>query len=76
MIHGSLAGLFRQREGRDMTLAEFVQLRGRSGAAKALGCTPPALSKAIGASREIYVVIQEDRTPQAIEVSRFPGCKP
>ncbi|QXI50266.1 Cro/Cl family transcriptional regulator [Pseudomonas anuradhapurensis] len=56
-----------------MALADFVRAQGRSNAAKALGCTPPAISKAIGASREIYVVVQEGGTAQAFEISRFPG---
>lgn len=60
-------------DGNDVTLADFVSSHGRSAAARALGCTPPALSKAVGASREIYVVVQECGAAQAFEISRFPG---
>ncbi|WP_193217468.1 Cro/CI family transcriptional regulator [Pseudomonas putida] len=59
--------------GKDVALADFIRAQGRSAAAKALGCTPPALSKAIGASREIYVVVQDCGAAQAFEISRFPG---
>ena len=54
-------------------IAEFVELNGRKGAAVALGCTGPALSKAIAAGRTIFVEVAGDGAVSANEISKFPG---
>jgi hypothetical protein len=54
-------------------LAEYVELNGRKKAAKDLGCTGPALSKAIAAGRTIFVELAADGTASAKEISKFPG---
>lgn len=53
-------------------LAEYVEREGRSMAALSLGCTGPALSKAIASGRTIYVEIRNDRSVLATEISKFP----
>lgn len=54
-------------------LAEYVEREGRIKAARALGCTGPALSKAIAAGRTIFVNIKEGGSVSATEVRKFPG---
>ncbi|QXH69977.1 Cro/Cl family transcriptional regulator [Pseudomonas asgharzadehiana] len=56
-----------------MPLAEFIERVGRAKAAQALGCTGPALSKAIAMGRTIFVERTEDGRISATEVSKFPG---
>lgn len=62
----------RYSEGQ-LTLAEFVKINGRGNAAKALGCTGPALSKAITQGRDIFVEILPWGSVLATEIARFPG---
>ncbi|MDF3197576.1 Cro/CI family transcriptional regulator [Pseudomonas sp. 1912-s] len=54
-------------------LAEYVERAGRKKAALALGCTGPALSKAIAAGRTIFVEQAADGSVSATEISKFPG---
>lgn len=56
-----------------ITLSEFVKVNGRKDAAKSLGCTGPALLKAINEGRDIFVEILPWGSVLATEISRFPG---
>lgn len=56
-----------------MTLAAFVSQHGQTEAARKLGTTQAAMSKAVRAGREIYVSLQPDGTYQAKEVRQFPS---
>ncbi|UEH06695.1 Cro/CI family transcriptional regulator [Pseudomonas sp. HN8-3] len=53
-------------------LEDFIKRRGRNRAAIDLGCTGPALSKAIAASRTIFVKVAADGSSSATEISKFP----
>jgi len=54
-------------------LEDFIERKGRKQAAIDLGCTGPALSKAIAAGRTIFVDLEEDGSASAKEISKFPG---
>lgn len=54
-------------------LEEFIQRKGRKKASIELDCTGPALSKAIGAGRAIFVEVAVDGTVSAKEISKFPS---
>lgn len=55
-----------------LTLVEFIHVHGRKGAAKIIGCTPPALTKALGAGRTIFVELAADGSVDITEISKFP----
>jgi len=57
-------------------LPELVAEKGQVFVAKALGVSPPAISKAIRAQREILVTGREDGTYEALELRRFPSQEP
>lgn len=54
-------------------LADFIESKGRKQAAIELGCTGPALSKAIASGRTIFVERAADGAASAKEISKFPG---
>ena len=54
-------------------LEEFIERKGRKQAAITLGCTGPALSKAIASGRTIFVELAADGSASAKEISKFPG---
>ncbi|WP_434701513.1 Cro/CI family transcriptional regulator [Pseudomonas sp. D1-36] len=54
-------------------LQDFIARKGRKLAASELGCTGPALSKAIAAGRNIFVELAADGMASAKEISKFPG---
>lgn len=54
-------------------LEDFIEREGRKQAAIHLGCTGPALSKAIAAGRTIFVDLAADGSASAKEISKFPG---
>jgi len=53
-------------------LSDLVKQKGISHVAEKLGCSPPAISKAIKANREIYVTVLGDEY-QAKEIKDFPS---
>lgn len=53
-------------------LPELVERIGQSAAAKRLGVSAPAISKALRAAREILVTEHEDGTLTAEEIRPFP----
>jgi len=55
-----------------VTLADFVALRGYSEAARHLGCSSPAIIKALSVGREIYVRRKRGGF-EAEEVRPFPS---
>jgi hypothetical protein len=57
-------------------LSEFAELRGQTEAARLLGLTQGALSKALRVGREIYVVCHEDGSCEAHELKPFPSQAP
>ena len=54
-------------------LEDFIERKGRKQAAINLGCTGPALSKAIASGRTIFVDLAADGSASAKEISKFPG---
>lgn len=54
-------------------LTEMVDAKGKSFAAKALGVTVPAISKALTAERDIYVTEHDDGSYSAEELKPFPS---
>lgn len=56
-----------------LTLVEFIQVHGRNGAARIIGCTAPALTKAMGADRTIFVELTADGSVDVTEISGFPS---
>lgn len=59
-----------------MPLADFVDLKGQAEAAQLLGCTAPAIWKALTAKRQITVHCSKDGSFTASEVREFPSQKP
>ncbi|VVO22863.1 Cro/CI family transcriptional regulator [Pseudomonas fluorescens] len=57
----------------NITLAEFIEQKGRTNAAILIGCTGPALLKAVIAGRAISVELAEDGTVRATETKAFPA---
>lgn len=55
-----------------ITLSEFIEKHGQTGAAERLGLTQPSIRKALKAGREIYVTEHADGTFTAQEVREFP----
>lgn len=53
-------------------LTDLVKKKGISHVAQKLGCSPPAISKAIKANREIYVTVSGDEY-RAKELKDFPS---
>lgn len=53
-------------------LTDLVKQKGISHVAEKLGCSPPAISKAIKANREIYVTVSGENY-QAKEIKDFPS---
>lgn len=56
-----------------MNLADFIAMTGRVVAARKIGCTGPALLKAMNAGRTIFVEVAENGAVTAIETKSFPG---
>lgn len=56
-----------------VTLPELVAEKGQSAAAKALGVSAPAISKALSAERTIIVTVHPDGTCEAQEMRPFPS---
>lgn len=56
-----------------ITLASFVKEKGQAGAAKSLGVTQGAISKALRVGREILVTCKEDGACEAKELRSFPS---
>lgn len=56
-------------------LAEFAKEHGHTRAAKILGCTQGALSKAIRIGRAVSVTENDDGTYSAQELRPFPSQK-
>ncbi|MBI6911680.1 Cro/CI family transcriptional regulator [Pseudomonas palleroniana] len=56
-----------------ISLADFIERKGRKQAATELDCTGPALSKAIAAGRIIFVDLAADGSASATEISKFPA---
>jgi DNA-binding transcriptional LysR family regulator len=54
-------------------LHEFAAERGQSAAASALGVSPPAITKALNAGREIIVTVLPDGSCSAQELRPFPS---
>lgn len=54
-------------------LQDLVAEKGQVFVAKALGVSPPAISKAIRAQREILVTVHEDGSYEAQELRKFPS---
>ncbi|WP_312141246.1 Cro/CI family transcriptional regulator [Stutzerimonas nitrititolerans] len=54
-------------------LPDLVNRLGQGAVAKALGVSAPAISKALGAGREIYVTEHGDGTFTAEELRPFPS---
>ncbi len=55
-----------------ITLSEFIEKHGQTGAAEMLGLTQPSIRKAMLSGREIYVTEHDDGTVSAQEVREFP----
>ncbi|MBH8611190.1 Cro/CI family transcriptional regulator [Pseudomonas fluorescens group sp. PF-1] len=58
---------------KQIPLTELVATKGQAFAAKSLGVSPAAISKAISAERNISVVCNEDGTFEAHELKPFPA---
>ncbi len=56
-----------------ITLGEYVKEHGQVKAGVALGVTQIAISKALRAGREIFVVISEEGNVSAFENKAFPS---
>lgn len=56
-----------------ITLGEYVKAHGQVKAGEALGVTQIAISKALRAGREIFVVISEEGNVSAFENKAFPS---
>ncbi|MEE9660787.1 Cro/CI family transcriptional regulator [Enterobacter cloacae complex sp. CARB60] len=56
-----------------ITLGEYVKEHGQVKAGEALGVTQIAISKALRAGREIFVVISEEGNVSAFENKAFPS---
>lgn len=56
-----------------INLKTFVEDHGPSGAAKLLGCSAPAILKALESEREIYVTALPDGTFEGKEIKDFPS---
>lgn len=56
-----------------LSLDQFITQKGQSEAARLLGVTPPALSKALKAGRSVLVTEHEDGTYTAEEMRPFPS---
>jgi len=56
-----------------LTLDEFIARKGQSEAARLLGVTPPALSKAVRTGRAVFVTEHEDGSCSAEEIKSFPA---
>ena len=56
-----------------ITLGEYVKEHGQVKAGEALGVTQIAISKALRAGREIFVVISEEGNFSAFENKAFPS---
>ncbi|MBX9753817.1 MAG: Cro/Cl family transcriptional regulator [Pseudomonadaceae bacterium] len=54
-------------------LADFVKEKGQAGAAKSLGVTQGAISKALRVGRYILVTCKKDGTCEAKELRPFPS---
>lgn len=55
------------------TLSDFVDRYGQEGAAKALGLSQAAISKALKARRIILIISSQDGGFEAAELKRFPS---
>ncbi|WP_313462518.1 Cro/CI family transcriptional regulator [Pseudomonas nitroreducens] len=55
------------------TLSDFVDRHGQEGAAKALGLSQAAISKALKARRVILIISSQDGGFEAAELKRFPS---
>lgn len=60
---------------RRIPLTEFAKEHGHTKAAQMLGCTQGAVSKAIRAGREVFVLCDEDGSVSAEELRPFPSQK-
>ena len=60
---------------KQITLTELVKARSQSEAARLLGVSAPAITKAIKSGRTILVTEQEDGTFEAEELRPFPSTK-
>jgi predicted transcriptional regulator len=58
---------------KQIPLTELVATKGQAFAAKSLGVSPAAISKAISAERNISVTCNEDGTFEAHELKAFPA---
>ncbi|KQV21073.1 Cro/Cl family transcriptional regulator [Pseudomonas sp. Root329] len=58
---------------KQIPLTELVATKGQAFAAKALGVSPAAISKAISAERNISVTCNQDGTFEAHELKSFPA---
>lgn len=54
-------------------LQKLVAEKGQVFVAKALGVSPPAISKAIKTQREILITVNDDGNYEATELRRFPS---
>jgi len=58
---------------KQIPLTELVATKGQAFAAKALGVSPAAISKAVAAERNISVTCNPDGTFEAHELKSFPA---
>lgn len=58
---------------KQIPLTELVATEGQVFAAKALGVSPAAISKAIAAKRNISVTCNQDGSFEALELKPFPA---
>lgn len=56
-------------------LLELVAEKGQAAVAKALGVSPPAITKALSSDRKIFITIHEDGSCEAQEIRPFPSQK-
>ncbi|WP_448682615.1 Cro/CI family transcriptional regulator [Pseudomonas nicosulfuronedens] len=55
------------------TLSDFVERYGQEGAAKALGLSQAAISKALKTRRSILIITSQAGGFEAVELKRFPS---
>ncbi|CAE6950118.1 Regulatory protein Cro [Ectopseudomonas oleovorans] len=57
----------------EFPLAELVKARSQADVAKGLGCSGPAIKKAIDQGRKITVIVNDDGTLTGQEIKPFPS---
>jgi predicted transcriptional regulator len=61
---------------KELSLEAFAAKVGQSEAARLLGVSAPAISKALSAKRQIFVMESDDGSVRARELREFPCQKP